>query len=226
MAKEKTDKKNPLKKVLNTDTGAILFILGISALVVLIYKYFTGLPAWASFIVLIVAAVVFLAAGILVTLWNRKAEEYDPAEELRYPDLRSSVEKGMEMAWQDHHHARNQTWEALKLEALLAVALIGLDVSKAFSPSVPAIGSLLLFLLAVSGMMITLHHRELERRKFRHIMHCEDALGLRKYIDQVSLPSPNYIWDTFLFWKSNTILFIMRMHFAILVLSLVFLLSR
>jgi hypothetical protein len=57
-------------------------------------------------------------------------------------------------------------------------------------------------------------------------MHCEDALGLRKYIDQVSLPSPNYIWDTFLFSKSNTILFIMRMHFAILVLSLVFLLSR
>jgi hypothetical protein len=226
MTKEKTGQVNRLKKILNTDSGAILFILGISAVVVLIYKSFTGRPGWVSFIVLIATAVALLAAGVLVTLWNRRPVDYEPAEELRYPDLRSSVEKGLEMAWQDHHHARNQTWEALKLEALLAIALIGVDVSKAFSPSIPAIGSILLFLLAVSGMMITLHHRELERRKFRHIMHCEDALGLRKYIDQVNLPSPNYIWDTFLFWKSNTILFIMRMHFAILVLSLVFLLSR
>jgi hypothetical protein len=73
--------------------------------------------------------------------------------------------------------------------------------------------------------MITLHHRELERRKFRHIMHCEEALGLRKYIDGVGMPAPIYIWDIFLFWKSNTILFIMRMHFTILVIAVLFFLS-
>ena len=132
----------------------------------------------------------------------------------------------MELAWKDHHHARNQTWEALKIESLLAIALIGIDTTKIFSLAIPYIGSLLLFLLSISGIMITLHHRDLERRKFRHIMHCEEALGLRKYIDGVKPPSPIYIWDIFLFWKSNTILFIMRMHFALIIISLLFFLSK
>lgn len=214
------------KNFLNIDTGAISFILGISLIVILFFKIITGRLFSVSSISLLIPGIILILSGIGITLSNRDKSEYKESPISKKRELKSSLELGMELAWQDHHHARNQTWEALKIEALLAVALIGIDVSKIINSSIPYIGSILLFLLSISGIMITLHHRELERRKFRHLMHCEDALGLRKYIDSVKLPSPIYIWDIFFFWRSNTILFIMRMHFAILLISLLFFLSN
>ena len=216
----------PMKRILNLDFGAVLFVLGITLVITFIFQTIVGQPLLAvSNSVLSISAILLLLFGILITLFNRDTSEYQSSPVSKNPELKSSLEMGMQLAWQDHHHARNQTWEALKLEALLAIALIGIDVSRIVSPAIPYIGSTLLFLLATSGLMITLHHRELERRKFRHIMHCEEALGLRKYIDGVGMPAPIYIWDIFFFWKSNTILFIMRMHFTILVLAVVFFLS-
>jgi len=216
----------PMKRILNLDFGAVIFIFGITLVITFIFQTIVGqslLPVNSS--TLLISAMILLLFGILITVFNRDTSEYQSSPVSKNPELKSSLEMGMQLAWQDHHHARNQTWEALKLEAVLAIALIGIDVSRIVSPAIPYIGSTLLFLLATSGLMITLHHRELERRKFRHIMHCEDALGLRKYIDGVGMPAPIYIWDIFFFWKSNTILFIMRMHFTILVLAVVFFLS-
>ncbi len=218
--------RQSIKRILNIDFGAIIFILGITLVIAAAFKAIVG----QSFLVvsnsvLLLSATLLLLLGIIITIFNRDKSEYQVSPLSKNPELKSSLEIGMQLAWQDHHHARNQTWEALKLEALLAIALIGIDVSRIVSPAIPYIGSALLFLLATSGLMITLHHRELERRKFRHIMHCEEALGLRKYIDGVGMPAPIYIWDIFLFWKSNTILFIMRMHFTILVIAVLFFLS-
>jgi hypothetical protein len=219
--------KETAKSVLNIDFGAILFLLGITLIVTLIFIFVASKPlSSVNMAVLLISAILFILIGLIVTIFNRDRSEYKTSPIATDPKLKSSLEKGMELAWEDHHHARNQTWEALKIEALLAIALIGIDISKVISPAIPYIGSVLLFLLSISGIMITLHHRELERRKFRHIMHCEEALGLRKYIDGVKPPAPIYIWDIFLFWKSNTILFIMRMHFTILVLSVLFFLSN
>jgi hypothetical protein len=218
--------KEFFKSVFNIDFGAIIFILGITVVVALVFKLFIGKPLPFPYnIILIISAGVLIVLGIIITIINRDRSEYVKSPVSKDPELKSSLELGMDLAWRDHHHARTQTWEGLKLEALLAIALIGVDITRVMSPAVPYIGSVLLFLLAISGLMITLHHRELERRKFRHIMHCEEALGLRKYIDGVNPPAPIYIWDVFLFWKSNTILFIMRMHFTILVISLLFFLS-
>ena len=218
--------KETLKSILNIDFGAIIFLLGTTVVVALIFMVVVRKPlSSVDIVVLLISAILFILFGLIVTIFNRDRSEYKISPISKDPELKSSLEKGMELAWKDHHHARNQTWEALKIEALLAIALIGIDIGKVVSPAVPYIGSVLLFLLSISGIMITLHHRDLERRKFRHIMHCEEALGLRKYIDGVKPPSPIYIWDIFLFWKSNTILFIMRMHFTILVLSVLFFLS-
>ena len=218
--------RQSINKILNIDFGAVIFILGITLIIASIFKAVTGQVSLAvGNGVLLVSATILLFLGIMITIFNRDKSEYQISPLSKNPDLKSSLEIGMQLAWQDHHHARNQTWEALKLEALLAIALIGIDISRIVSPAIPYIGSTLLFLLATSGLMITLHHRELERRKFRHIMHCEEALGLRKYIDGVGMPAPIYIWDIFLFWKSNTILFIMRMHFTILVIAVLFFLS-
>jgi hypothetical protein len=215
-----------MKRILNIDFGAVLFILGITLVIAFVFKAIAGQSLLVvSNSVLLISTITLLLSGTIITIFNRDRSEYEVSPLSKNPELKSSLEIGMQLAWQDHHHARNQTWEALKLEALLAIALIGIDVSRIVSPAIPYIGSTLLFLLATSGLMITLHHRELERRKFRHIMHCEEALGLRKYIDGVGMPAPIYIWDIFLFWKSNTILFIMRMHFTILVIAVLFFLS-
>jgi hypothetical protein len=218
--------RQSITKILNIDFGAVIFVLGITLVITAVFQASVGQSSLAvSNSVLLVSAVLLLLLGIIITVFNRDRSEYQVSPLAKNSDLKSSLEIGMQLAWQDHHHARNQTWEALKLEAVLAIALIGIDVSRIVSPAIPYIGSTLLFLLATSGLMITLHHRELERRKFRHIMHCEEALGLRKYIDGVGMPAPIYIWDIFLFWKSNTILFIMRMHFTILVIAVLFFLS-
>jgi hypothetical protein len=218
--------KQSVKSILNIDFGATIFILGITLVIALVFKAIGGQSSLViSNGVLLISAITLMFFGIIITVFNRDRSEYEVSPISKNPELKSSLEKSMELAWQDHHHARNQTWEALKIEALLAIALIGIDVSKIVNPAIPYIGSTLLFLLSISGIMITLHHRELERRKFRHIMHCEEALGLRKYIDGVKPPSPIYIWDIFMFWKSNTILFIMRMHFTILIIAVLFFLS-
>lgn len=218
--------KQLMKSIFNIDFGAIIFILGITLVIALVFKAIGGQSSLIiSNSVLSISAIILMLLGIIITIFNRDKSEYKVSPISKNPSLKPSIEKGMELAWQDHHHARNQTWEALKIEALLAIALIGIDVSEIVNPAIPYIGSALLFLLSISGIMITLHHRELERRKFRHIMHCEEALGLRKYIDGVKPPSPIYIWDIFTFWKSNTILFIMRMHFTILIIAVLFFLS-
>ena len=218
--------RQSMQRILNIDFGAVIFIWGITLVIAAVFKAMVGqFLLVVSSNVLVISATILLLLGISITILNRDKSEYQASPFSKNSELKSSLEIGMQLAWQDHHHARNQTWEALKLEALLAIALIGIDVSRIVSPAIPYIGSALLFLLTISGLMITLHHRELERRKFRHIMHCEEALGLRKYIDGVGMPAPIYIWDIFLFWKSNTILFIMRMHFTILVIAVLFFLS-
>jgi hypothetical protein len=217
------------RTMLNSDTGAILFLLGVSLIFVAVANitikgFYHNITTNACLGIL---AILMLIVGCLITLKNRDEYKYESAPETK-GELRSSLESAMELAWRDHHHARDQTWKGLQMEALLAIALIGIDLKAAESSFkyVPLVGSLLLFLIAISGIMIALHHRELERGKFRHIMHCEDALGIRPYIDGVKLPAPLYIWDLFAFWKSNTVLFIMRMHFAILIFALWFFMTR
>jgi len=223
----KTNKKN--RVILNSDTGAIFFLLGIS----LLFALFTNIAIngiYSNFLINLctaILAIMMIGSGCIIILKNRYDYTYEvgpkPAEELR-----SSLEVAMQSAWKDHLHARDQTWKGLQMEALLAIALIGIDLKSIDNAYkyISSVGSLLLFLIAMSGIMIALHHRELERRKFRHIMHCEDALGLRPYIDGVTLPVPIYVWHIFAFWKSNTVLFIMRMHFTIMTFALCFFITR
>ena len=222
-------KTNHRITLLNSDSGSILFLVGIS----LIFYIFISVVLKGFYenyiinILLLSIAILIIIFGIIIVYKNRDTQIYSKGPEPTI-ELRSSLEKAMESAWKDHHHARDQTWKGLQMEALLAIALIGIDIqsiNNSFSKLL-LIGSGLLILLSISGIMITLHHRELEIRKFRHIMHCEDALGVRPYIDLVKLPTPIYIWDIFAFWKSNTVLFIMRMHFTILIFALWFFILR
>jgi hypothetical protein len=131
--------------------------------------------------------------------------------------------KDLELQWQDHFHARNQTWKALSVSAALAVALIGLDW-QTDEPIVTLIASLLLALVAIFGMQITIRHRNyVETKKFKAIIELEKSLGLNSdYI----IPYRIKWWYVFNVRKSNTSLFILRMQFVVLIFAIINLILR
>ncbi|MHC4574064.1 MAG: hypothetical protein ACYS76_08020 [Planctomycetota bacterium] len=138
-----------------------------------------------------------------------------------------SIRIVMDQAWRDHHHARDQTWKALQMEALLAAGLVGVDV-QIKDPVVTIAAGVLVIVAALFGVCISLHHRKLEIRKITHVFNCEQLLGLHRpdLICGVSVPSPITIGDAFRFWKMNTALFILRMHCAVIVFAALFIFSR
>jgi hypothetical protein len=136
----------------------------------------------------------------------------------------ASLLKLLDIQWQDHFQTRNQTWKALEIAALLAVALVGADW-KINNQQVTMVVAFLLATVALFGMQITLRHRNrVEVMKFNIIKSVGEDLGL---VDsKLELPKSIHWWDVFLFWKSNTSLFILRMQFVILIFSIGYLVLR
>jgi hypothetical protein len=139
-----------------------------------------------------------------------------------------SIRAAMRDAWADHHHARNQTWHALQIEFFVVAGVVGANwlLNSAWGT---VLSCFLVMVAALSGIQITLHHRNrVEIDKFRHIRHCEEALGLRRgdLIDGVTMPQPIKLWHALCPWKKNTALFILRMHLAIMAFALLFLGAR
>ena len=142
--------------------------------------------------------------------------------------LQQSIISAMELAWRDHHHARDQTWKALQIEFAIAAAVVGINWAIT-SITLGLASGILLFITTLCGVQITLRHRNrVELTKFRHIMNCEETLGLRKdgLIDKVKSPEKIKFIEAFLPWKGNTALFILRMHIAILLFSALFIIWR
>ncbi len=138
-----------------------------------------------------------------------------------------TLRKQVELEWQDHIHTRGQTWKALEIVAVLVIALIGLDW-QVHNPWATTVFGAIVLLAACFGMAITLHHREVERRKFTHILNIEEKLGLHEpdLLPDVSVPRPIHWIDVLCWWKSNTPLFILRMHLAICVFVVVYVVAR
>src|SRR5271157_3510193 len=88
-----------------------------------------------------------------------------------------TLRKMLELQWQDHFQTRMQTWKALEITALLAVAVVGIDW-RTGDRFVTAVASLLLILVAQFAIMITLKHRKVERTKFELISSFEKQLGV------------------------------------------------
>ena len=153
-----------------------------------------------------------------------------------------SLRKAMELAWRDHHHARDQTWKTVQIVAVLGAGLLTIDFAhqNAFFTTFAAI---LVVLAASVGVGITWNHRILERRKFIHVMNCEERLGLHRddvfplHADDenydgdpndfvkktkrirdgaVKLPQSFSVLDVANPLKHNTALFILRMHLSII----------
>ena len=132
--------------------------------------------------------------------------------------------KLLDIQWQDHFQTRSQTWKALEITAIIAVALVGLDWQIS-NRLVTVVAAFLLSTVALFGMQITLRHRNVvEIRKFNIIKSVGEELAL---VDSnLELPQPIHWWDVFLFWKSNTSLFILRMQFVILLFAIGYLVLR
>ena len=156
-----------------------------------------------------------------------------------------SIRLAMDQAWRDHHHARDQTWKALQMVVVLGAGLVTIDFK--FTSLIATFSSaLLVYLASYTGIEITLNHRKLERRKFIHIMNCEDWLGLHRdelipfdpddgSIGQkaekvrdsaVKIPQMITKYDIINFAKQNTSLFLLRMHIAVIGFSTIIVLSR
>ena len=120
--------------------------------------------------------------------------------------------KLLDIQWQDHFQTRSQTWKTLEITSVLAIAVVGVDwqVGNLFATIV---GCILLIIAAQFGISITLRHRKVEIHKFIKIAEIEKRLGV---LDKdMGLPQPLKWWSIFQFSKSNTPLFILRMHFII-----------
>jgi hypothetical protein len=57
-----------------------------------------------------------------------------------------TVRLAMELAWRDHHHARDQTWRAVQIEAILGAGLVTVDTQ--FKSAVSTLAASLLVVLA------------------------------------------------------------------------------
>ena len=137
--------------------------------------------------------------------------------------------KCMEMEWQDHFQTRVQTWHSLEMEALLAVALIGIDW-KLENIYATLVVSFLLILAAYFGVLITIRHRNgVEVPKFKRIIRIEEELGLSKLgglFADVKPPQEIKWWHAFYLNRSSTMLFILRMHMILMAFGIIYLVSR
>ncbi len=139
------------------------------------------------------------------------------------PDFNSSIRAAMDQAWRDHHHARDQTWNALRIEAVLAGGMV--TTNFVFTDPMATMPAAAIVVLAcLFGMLISIHHRRLEVRKITHVYNCEQVLGLHHpdLISDVRPPKMFSPFDVVFPWENNTALFIFRMHVALLVFAVVF----
>jgi hypothetical protein len=134
-----------------------------------------------------------------------------------------SVRLAMDEAWREHQHARDQTWTALKLTIALVAGFVAIEV-RFHNHLATAFGAVLVIAEAYSGLCIAKHHRAYQRLKFRHILNCEEWLGLHRsdLICDVTEPAPITWLDTFRGSKQNSVLFIMRMQMGLIVFALIF----
>jgi hypothetical protein len=104
------------------------------------------------------------------------------------------------------------------MEFLVVAGVVGANWQLQ-SSIVTIVAAIFVCIVTLCGIQITLRHRNsVEIRKFKHIMNCEEALGLHtdSLISDVKPPMPITIWDAFCPWKGNTSLFILRMQLSIM----------
>ncbi len=130
-----------------------------------------------------------------------------------------SIRLALDEAWKEHQHVRDQTWKALQMVALLAVGLVTVDLQQQNAVASLTAG-LLAFIGGVFSACITVHHRNYECQKFRHIMNLQQALKLIHPqllpLEDIRLPLPLTITVVFSPKVWNSAKFILWMNLLII----------
>jgi hypothetical protein len=140
---------------------------------------------------------------------------------------KESIRLALNKAWRDHHHTRDQTWRTLQAEIVLAAGLVAIDfIIGSLIASI--IVGVLVILAAIFGMQITIRHRnKVEVIKFQLISKFEHYLKIDRVIGKdFKLPEEISFWDAFKPKKSNTSIFILRVHITIFLFTITYIAFR
>mgnify|MGYP006293646525 CR=1 FL=1 len=138
-----------------------------------------------------------------------------------------TLQTQLRLEWQGHEQTRAQIWKTPGIQALLIVGLDGGDIKFANIWVVVVLGTVML-ISGIAGILITRHHGIGQIRKFRHILRIDEQLGLHKpgLLDDVGLPTEFRWFHIIEPWQTNTPLFILRMHVAITVFVVIYIIVR
>lgn len=136
----------------------------------------------------------------------------------------ANLREQLRLQWQDHIQTRQQTWKAVEITSLLAIAIVGIDW-KIENRIITIIGSILLIIAAHFALSVVIHHRNhVESPKFEVITEIEKRLNI--YNPKIRIPQPVAYTDIFNIKRSNTSLFMMRILFIIQIFAVVLLIFR
>ena len=140
---------------------------------------------------------------------------------------KESIQLALDKAWRDHHHTRDQTWRTLQAEIVLVAGLVAIDfIIGSLIASI--IVGVLVILAAIFGMQLTIRHRnKVEVIKFQLISKFEHYLKIDRVIGKdFKLPEEISFWDAFKPKKSNTSIFILRVHITIFLFTITYIAFR
>ena len=130
---------------------------------------------------------------------------------------KEAISRDLQTQWQDHFHMRDQTWKVLQYTIIFFLGIIGLEIT-GVEKIVLILGYIAVICITISGMLIALHHRRRQKEKFKIILEYEKLLGLDAIIKSVLEGAHTGITGFM-----NTTIFIVTMHIAVLIISLVLL---
>jgi hypothetical protein len=135
-----------------------------------------------------------------------------------------TLRMGMEIAWREHQHVRDQTWKSVQLVALVAVGLVTADAhlqTKAATLTQSTVSTVVTGLLVVSlgyfGARLGVHHRNYQIEKFDEIRQCEHRLGLFGTVVPTATRRPTSLTIGSAFSRNkNTGAFLLRIQVALM----------
>jgi disulfide bond formation protein DsbB len=144
---------------------------------------------------------------------------------MKYPDS-ATLRNQLNLEWQDFFQTRTQSWKSLEISSLLIVGLVGVGLKVNDIWVTLTIGAIVIY-SAISGIFITLHHRDIQVTQNRHVLNLEKALHLHsiKLITRRSSPQRYKIIDIINPFKMSTPLFIIKMHLSIVCFTIIYVIA-
>jgi len=138
-----------------------------------------------------------------------------------------TLRQQLQIQWNDHIQTRNQTWKTLQVELAIYVSVIVAD-SKLDQPKLLLPFGLFLIFSTVLGIMVTIHHRKVQVKKFKFIYMLESKLGLHEkgYMDGLTQPSDFRWCEVLCLSRMATPSFILFTHIMLLLAAILYIFIR